>query len=72
MIIWPDICECVATYPRRGEFVVGYESGNGWYIAGRDFLNQNCEISDEGWEGFYEELRNLEDPILMRKGLMRW
>lgn len=70
MTFWPDICECVATLGT--DFVLGYEGGRGWYITRRDFLNQNWDISDEGWQGFYEELESIEDPILMRKGLMQW
>lgn len=70
MAFWPDICECVATLGI--DFLLGYEGRNGWYVSRSEFLDQNCDISDEGWEGFYKELQGLEDPILMRKGLMRW
>lgn len=72
MIIWPDICECVATLGEKDGFLLGYKSGNGWYITSREFLDQNWDIPAEGWGGLYEDLRDLEDPILMRKGLMRW
>lgn len=72
MAFWPDICETVATLGEKDDFVLGYEGGGCWYITRRDFLDQNCDVSDEGWEGFYEILEGLEASILMHKGMMRW
>lgn len=70
MAFWPDICETVAS--RERDFVLGYEDETGWYISGREFLNQYWDIPYHGWVGFYEDLRGREHTILMRKGMMRW